>query len=92
MDIKTFENQHAVMYEFAGAAESFTINEAVEKQMAVDYSGIINEALNFINGWGVEKKEILSPYDHMIETLGTKRWETLFTPLRNWGLIPILQY
>ncbi|MDM5201084.1 EAL domain-containing protein [Fictibacillus enclensis] len=85
LDIKTFENQHAVMYEFAGAAESFTINEAVEKQMAVDYSGIINEALNFINGWGVEKKEILSPYDHMIETLGTKRWETLFHPIKELG-------
>ncbi|MFD6211493.1 EAL domain-containing protein [Peribacillus sp. NPDC060253] len=89
IDIKEFENMHAVMYEFAGSGSSFTLNEAITRQMVVDYEKIMCKVLRFRENWDTDYMGVkTSAFDAIIETLGKERWERdkLITPIMELGV------
>ncbi|MGG0788093.1 EAL domain-containing protein [Peribacillus simplex] len=89
IDIKEFENMHAVMYEFAGKGSSFTLNEAITRQMVVDYEKIMCKVLRFRDNWDTDPMGVkISAFDAIIETLGKERWERdkLITPIMELGV------
>ncbi len=83
---KKFENMQATMYEFASASTSFTLNEAISKQMALDYEKILNEILHFSYNWDFEMNVNMCPYEAIINTLGEEKWQDLISAIKELGV------
>lgn len=88
IDIKEFDDLHAVMYEFAGSGSSYTLNEAITRQMVVDYKKIMCKVLRFRNNWNPDYNEVKKrAFNAIIETLGKDRWEReLIAPIMELGV------
>lgn len=75
IEVQQYDGKQAIMYEFAGSNDSFTLNEAISKQLPVDYKEkIIPKVLEFSSNWGDLADEFMSPYDAIIQTLGKEKW------------------
>ena len=91
IEVKEYNGQQAIMYEFAGSYDSFTLNEAITNQLAVNYEKIVMKALDFAWKWGYRRESSvkrISAYDAIIRTLGEDKWagEHLLEPIKELGV------